>query len=95
MAAAHNPRGLTDTDILIDELRGLADAAAFLNAQQAAGGVRISIISAMELIQGCRDSTGLRSVHRLLARVTVLPITTAASQTTFELMDTLYLGNGL
>lgn len=38
VAAAIGAAGLTDTDILIDAARGMADAVAFLTAQQAAAG---------------------------------------------------------
>jgi predicted nucleic acid-binding protein len=41
---------LTDTDILIDAACGLPQASAFL-AQQQPAGVRISVISAMELVR--------------------------------------------
>ena len=41
--------GLIDTDILIDAMRGLPDAVAFVSALQTAGGVQISVVSAMEL----------------------------------------------
>ena len=93
--AAAPPSGLIDTDILIDELRGLAPAATFLSAQRSFGSVRISIVSAMELVQGCRNSADLRSVRGLLRRVVVLPVSSAASEAAFGLMDALFLGHGL
>lgn len=93
--AAAPPPGLIDSDILIDEMRGLVSAATFLNAQRPLGSVQISIVSAMELVQGCRNSADLRSVRELLRRVVLLPISSAVSQTAFGLMEVLFLGHGL
>jgi len=52
--AGANIAGLIDTDVLIDAMRGHAAAQAFLVVQRAQGGPHISVISAMELIQGCQ-----------------------------------------
>jgi len=95
MAAANGTAGLTDTDILIDAARGIADAVAFLAAQQVAGGTHVSIISAMELVAGCRNKTELAQVQQFLQRVTVLPISTTASQTAYQLMESFFLSHGL
>lgn len=95
MATAQRIRGLTDTDVLIDHTRGVADASAFLTAEQAAHGVFISVVSAIELVQGCRDARQLRSVHQLLSTMTVLPITDVISRGAFHLVDSLFLSHGL
>ena len=58
MASASLAVGLIDTDILIDAERGHPDAIAFVTAQQAASGVRVSAMSAMELIVGSRNTFG-------------------------------------
>ncbi len=55
MAAASDAAGLIDTDILIDGARRLPSAVAFLTMRQAEAPLRISVISAMELVSGCRD----------------------------------------
>lgn len=74
MATAGHAAGLTDTDILIDAARGVADAGVFLAGQQAAGGIKVSIISAMELVAGCKNATDLTEVRRFLAGVSVVPV---------------------
>jgi predicted nucleic acid-binding protein len=79
VAAANLPRGLTDTGILIDAARGLEAARAFL-AQQQAVGLRSSIITAMELVRGCRNARELAQVQRFLQAVTVLPVTDAVTR---------------
>ena len=95
MATAIHATGLTDTDILIDATRGVEDAVAFLTKQQADAGVRISIISAMELVAGCRNKAELARVRQFLQRVTVLPVSAAASQTAYQLMESFFLSHGL
>ncbi|MCK5119952.1 MAG: type II toxin-antitoxin system VapC family toxin [Candidatus Latescibacteria bacterium] len=95
MATAIHASGLTDTDILIDATRGVEDAVAFLTEVQADTGVRISIISAMELVAGCRNRAELARVQQFLQRVTVLPVSDAASQTAYQLMESFFLSHGL
>jgi predicted nucleic acid-binding protein len=95
VAAAHPSIGLIDTDILIDQTRGVPAAATFLSVQHAAGSVFVSIVSAMELIQGCRNAVELGNVRRLLGTMTVLPLTDTISGTALHLMDALFLSHGL
>src|SRR2546426_4965080 len=95
MAAAKVAAGLIDTDILIDATRQVADAIAFLAVRQAAEGIRISIISAMELVRGCRNATELAQVQQFLQRVTLLPVSSGASQTAYQLMQSFFLSHGL
>jgi predicted nucleic acid-binding protein len=95
MAAAGSATGLIDTNVLIDASRGLAAATAFLAAQQAAGGIRISVISAMELVAGCRNATELARVQEFLASVTVLPVTEAVSTRALQFMESYFLSHGL
>jgi hypothetical protein len=86
---------LIDTDILIDALRGVADASAFLTAQRAAFGVQISIISAMELVVGCRNAAELARVRRFLRQVAVLPTSEPISHSSLRLVETFFLSHGL
>lgn len=94
LATAGHPAGLIDTDILIDAERGLADAVTFLAAQHAVAGVRISIVSAMELITGCRNSAELAKVRQFLQSVTILPIDVAISQAAFGMVESFNLSHG-
>ena len=95
MASPSIPPGLIDTDILIDAQHGLSEAVAFLTDQQAAGAVQISVVSAMELIAGCRNVSELALVQQFLQSITVLPITVTASQTAYQLMPLFFLSHGL
>lgn len=95
MAATSGAPGLTDTDILIDAARGRAAAVTFLVEQRAAGGIRVSVISAMELVAGCRNAAELAQVQQFLQRVTVLPVSATASLTAYQLMESFFLSHGL
>jgi len=87
--------GLIDTDLLIDAARGLPAGVRFLQAQQASSGIQISIISAMELIAGCRDSRELDRTRQSLDDITVLPVTEPISLTARKLMESFFLSHGL
>jgi hypothetical protein len=95
VAAANLPVGVVDTDIFIDDSRGIAAATAFLHSQLQTGDLQMSIVSAMELVQGCRNAVALARVRQLLQTVTVLPLDTGISQTALQLMDTFFLSHGL
>jgi predicted nucleic acid-binding protein len=50
---------LTDTDILIDASRGVPAAVNYVANEIAAGHLAVSIVTAMELVQGCRNLAAL------------------------------------
>jgi hypothetical protein len=57
---------LLDTTVLIDLSRGNTDAADFIDAVRASGTpLFISVISAMELIVGCRDKGEVEKAEKL------------------------------
>jgi predicted nucleic acid-binding protein len=89
------PAGLIDTDILIDGARGVSEARRLVTTLQAEGALRVSIISAMELIRGCRNAAELRQVQLMLSQATVLPVSAAASETAYRLVEALFLSHGL
>jgi predicted nucleic acid-binding protein len=95
VASAIAPAGLTDTDILIDATHMVPQALTFLAGQQAAGGIQKSIVSAMELIAGCRNAKELAAVQRFLHGIQVLPISPAASREAYYLMELFFLSHGL
>jgi predicted nucleic acid-binding protein len=95
MVGPAQPPGLTDTDILIDASRGVPAAVTYVSAEIAAGNLVISIVSAMELVQGCRNTAALTRVRQLLRRVTMLPIDAVVSQSALQLMDSFFLSHGL
>ncbi len=95
MAEASFPAGLIDTDILIDALRGTEDGVAFLTNQHASSGVQISIISAMELVAGCRHSRELTLLQQFLQKVKIFPINVDISKRAYQLMESYFLSHGL
>jgi predicted nucleic acid-binding protein len=94
VASTSAPGGLTDTDILIDAARGLNAARTFLARQQTAG-IRISVVSAMELVRGCRNAAELAQLQQFLQGTNILPVTSAISQTAYKLMTSFFLSHGL
>lgn len=95
MATAGPSPGLIDTDIVIDALRGFADAGVFLTAQRASAGVQVSIISAMELVVGCRNAGELARIQQFLRQTTLVPVSGPISNTAFRLVETYFLSHGL
>jgi len=95
VASASNAPGLIDSDILIDATRNFADAKTFLSQRWAVDGIQVSIISAMELIAGCRNAADLKQVQQFLERTTVLPISAGVSQIVYGWMQSFFLGHGL
>ena len=94
MAPTSDAPGLIDSDILIDATRNFPDAKAFLHRQRAADGIRVSIVSAMELTAGCRNATELKQVQQFLERTSVLPISASVSQTACGWMQAFFLSTG-
>lgn len=95
MAGTNIVAGLIDSDILIDATHGVADAHNLLVAQRSSGGPNISVISAMELVQGCRNLIELAQIRQFLHQTIILPVNSSASQTAYQLMDTFFLSHGL
>ncbi len=95
MVAAAAPTGLIDTDILIDGGRGFRDGVNFLAAQRAAGGIAISIVSAMEMVAGCPNPQSVARVKAFLAAVRIIPISGTASIQALEWMEQFSPGYGL
>ena len=95
MATANDAPGLIDTDILIDGARKLPSAVAYLTMRQAEAPIRISVISAMELVSGCRDKRELEEVQRFLTPIDVIPICERISRAAWELVVSFRLSHGL
>ena len=86
--------GIIDTDVLIDAANGHEDATIFLVRQEVVG-VQISIISAIELVLGCRDKVELTQTQKFIQDCTVLPVTATASRIAYQLIESFYLSHGL
>ncbi len=95
MATAPFPPGLTDTDILIDALRNMSIAVNFLADQQAQGGIRLSIVSAMELVVGCRNNAELAQLQQFLATTITQPVTSTGSRQALQWLGQFRLSHGL
>lgn len=63
--------------------------------QLGAGGIFISVVLAMELVQGCRNKQELRVVHNFLKVVQIIPLTPYIFQHPLQLMRQFYLSHGL
>ncbi len=94
MAATPHADGVINSNILIDAMNGIVGAVAFLEEQQKTE-IQISIVSAMELIAGCRNKTEMRKLQRFFQRCKLLPVTASVSQVAFQLMESFYLSHGL
>ncbi|MDE0396736.1 MAG: hypothetical protein OXL96_02915 [Candidatus Poribacteria bacterium] len=89
MERTNYTNGIIDTDILIDATKRHEDATSFLVRQQVVG-IQISIISAIELVVGCRDKVELTQTQKFLQDCTVLPVTTTASLIAYQLIESFY-----
>lgn len=95
MVRSSQPPGLTDTNILIDDARGVAAATAFIATLVAGGELIVSAVSAIELVQGCKNAAALAQVQQFLQRATVLHVDTPTSRRALHLMETYFLSHGL
>ena len=80
-------RLLLDTTVFIDLSRGNDDAADFVDAAIASQSeLFISVISAMELIWGCRDKAEVKKIQKLIADFQLLQLSPLVSTQAYELM---------
>lgn len=86
---------MIDTNIVIDDVRGVPAAAAFVNALHEAGNFRVSIITVMETVQGSRNTVELQRMHTYLSRATVLPLMPEIAERALQLMRAYTLSHGL
>ena len=95
MESPAGERGLIDTDILIDALKGVERSKRFLFERQIQGTIQISVITAMELIRGCRNAMELNSLLKFMNTWSVLPIGPSASRKAYEWIVSFSLSHGL
>jgi len=87
---------LLDTTILIDLSRGKAIAADFIdNEQQAGTELFVSVISAMELIVGCRNKAEVEKAEKQIADFKLVQLSPAISQKAYELVIAYNKSHGL
>jgi hypothetical protein len=87
---------LLDTTVLIDLSRGNLNAADFIDSASESGtSLFISVISAMELIAGCRDKDEVEKAQKLIADFTLLHLSPAESIKAYELMVNYSKSHGM
>jgi hypothetical protein len=86
---------ILDTDILIDALRGDADAVLFLQTKSQQFQLAISAITQMELMVGCRNKAELQALERFLQRFQLLKVTESISDKAADLLRQYRLSHGL
>jgi len=87
---------LLDTTVLIDLARGDAVAADWVDAARQRGErLCISVISAMEMIAGCRNQSQAQQMGKLLADFAILHLTPEVSARAYDLMIAYNKSHGL
>lgn len=79
---------LLDTTILVDLSRGYQDADFVDNERRLETELFVSVVSAMELIVGCRNKPEIAKAEKLIANFGVLQLHPVASQKAYELILT-------
>ncbi len=85
---------LLDTSILVDFLRGNESASVWLNRFQE-GELAISVVTAAELIAGCRNRREQKSVEKELALYPMLWVSGAVSTTAWNWYRQYHLSDGV
>jgi predicted nucleic acid-binding protein len=84
-----------DTDIVVDALRDFALAIDYLEDVEQQGDLRISRLTQMELIVGCRSRAELQRLGGFLRRFTMLDLTESIGQSAVALLRQYRLSHGL
>lgn len=85
---------LLDTTVLIDLSRGNQGTADFITLNQS-NQLAISVISAMELIVGCRNKAEVSKAEQLFAEFALLQVTPEISQQAYEWLVIYNKSHGL
>ncbi len=86
---------IVDTDILIDAGQDVQEAVECLVNIEEHSMPAVSVITQMELLVGCRNSTEQRRAERFLERFQVLKLTEQVSDTAINLLRQYRLRYGL
>lgn len=86
---------LVDTDVLIDAGRNIGDAVACLEQIDRQASLAISVVSAMELVIGCRNKAELRILDKFLLRFQVVKLNEQISDIAIDLLRRYRLSHGL
>ncbi len=86
---------LIDSDIFIDAARGYAPAIDFLSQRRSLGPIRMSAITAMELVAGCRNKTELSVVKSAVESMIILELSAETSAIAYSQMTAYFLSDSL
>jgi predicted nucleic acid-binding protein len=87
---------LLDTTVLIDLARGNTTAADYIDSERKKGtALYVSIISAMELVVGCRNKAEVAKAAKLIAEFSSILLNQAISQKAYELLVSYSKSHGL
>jgi predicted nucleic acid-binding protein len=87
---------ILDTTVLVDIIRRKEVALDYVDGVRKAEGIpRLSVVTSMELIIGCRDKNEVRKVEKLLADYDVLDITPLIGRKAYELISRFSKSHGL
>ncbi len=87
---------LLDSTILIDLSRGNVNAAEYIDHERTANvPLFVSVISAMELVVGCRSKEEVQKIKKLVGAFTLLPLSPKTSAVAYELIQEFSKSNGL
>ncbi|MGE3466241.1 MAG: type II toxin-antitoxin system VapC family toxin [Pyrinomonadaceae bacterium] len=89
------PLTIIDTDILIDEGRGIREAANYLDRLESTSKLAISVVTQMELTVGCRNKAEQRELANFLGRFQILSISSEVSDSAIQLLQRYNLSHGL
>lgn len=95
MEQSLSARVLIDTDVLTDVRRGYPDAVAWFTLYQATRPVEVSIVTAMELIQGARNANDQAKTADFLSKLSQIAITPQIGTKAREFLSDFHLSHGL
>lgn len=91
----NSPIVLVDTDILIDVGRKIGPTVIFLQAIEQQAILKISAVTQMELIVGCRNKTELSSLDSFLKRFGIVPLDETITKKAVSILHKYRLSHGL
>jgi len=86
---------LVDTDILIDAGRKVSEAVDCLQGIEQQAMLRVSVITQMELMVGCRNRREFRILERFLRRFEIVSLSEVVADTGVALLRRYRLSHGL
>jgi len=83
-----------DTDVLVWFLRGDSAAVRLIESQSERA---ISVVTAMELLQGARSRGEIKEIHQFIqqSRIRLIPVNESISHVALSLLEAYALGQGL